>query len=395
MWSRAIHTFFAWGREENLPCTVQKLCHRVVMHQMVQLKWLWRWSDNRPTFSSTSWRKVAGWDKPSAVIILHIIVHFYIAPGYTIVLSLGGVLQLMNFAPTKCIQDVWHFLVRVFWVFRRELQKVHHSGHVASGWQKTMSNDVHIIAVSGNAQLFVTRSVRRSPKPWDMHGIASVEACSWSLGYASLGSQLVLAKRMSAPPVLSLPEVKPSDLDAEAVMNPPPTPVEQEDGPQPVRPAAVAAPPISSVLASDAVAGELETLMEVSAEAGIPLSVGLDVPSAPREPTSTPRQCQPALNPALLQATQGPLYLLLECTSVEVQVMLMRPTSQQSRQESWHSSNTSMILTLCTFRMATLIALNCTSTSLKKKVMKVQQLMLHLTMFSSVCVFLIALLSLN
>ena len=130
---------------------------------------------------------------------------------------------------------------------------------------KTMSNDVHIIAVSGNTQLFVTRSVRRFPKPWDMHGIASVEACPWSLGYASLGSQLVLAKRISAPPVLSLLEVKPSDLDAEAVMNLPPTPVEQEDGPQPVRPAAVAAPPISSVLASDAVAGELETLMEVSA----------------------------------------------------------------------------------------------------------------------------------
>ena len=46
---------------------------------------------------------------------------------------------------------------------------------------KTMSNDVHIIAVSGSTQLFVTRSVRRFPKPWDMDGIASVEACPWSL----------------------------------------------------------------------------------------------------------------------------------------------------------------------------------------------------------------------
>ena len=90
-----------------------------------------------------------------------------------------------------------------------------------------------------------------------MDGIASVEACPWSFGYASLGSQLVLAKRISAPPTLSLPGVKPRDLDAEAVMNVPPTPVEQEDGPQPTRPVAAVAPPVSSVLAPDVFAGEL------------------------------------------------------------------------------------------------------------------------------------------
>ena len=153
---------------------------------------------------------------------------------------------------------------------------------------KTMSNDVHIIAVSGSTQLFVTRSVRRFPKPWNMDGIANVEACPWSFGYASLGSQLVLAKRISAPPILSLPEVKPRDLDAEAVMNLPPTPVEQEDGPQPTRPVAAVAPPVSSVLAPDVFAGELETQMEVSAEAGIPLSVGLEVPSTPMTPAPLP-----------------------------------------------------------------------------------------------------------
>jgi hypothetical protein len=121
-----------------------------------------------------------------------------------------------------------------------------------------------------------------------MDGIASVEACPWSFGYASLGSQLVLAKRISAPPILSLPEVKPRDLDAEAVMNVPPTPVEQEDGPQPTRPVAAVAPPVSSVLAHDVLAGELETQMEVSAEAGIPLSVGLEVPSTPMTPAPLP-----------------------------------------------------------------------------------------------------------
>ena len=153
---------------------------------------------------------------------------------------------------------------------------------------KTMSNDVHIIAVSGSIQLFVTRSVRRFPKPWNMDGIASVEACPWSFGYASLGSQLVLAKRVSAPPILPLPEVKPRDLDAEAVMNVPPTPVEQEDGPQPTRPVAAVVPPVSSVLAPDVFAEELETQMEVSAEAGIPLSVGLEVPSTPMTPAPLP-----------------------------------------------------------------------------------------------------------
>ena len=153
---------------------------------------------------------------------------------------------------------------------------------------KTMSNDVHIIAVSGSIQLFVTRSVRRFPKPWNMDGIASVEACPWSFGYASLGSQLVLAKRVSAPPTLPLPEVKPRDLDAEAVMNVPPTPVEQEDGPQPTRPVAAVVPPVSRVLAPDVFAEELETQMEVSAEAGIPLSVGLEVPSTPMTPAPLP-----------------------------------------------------------------------------------------------------------
>ena len=168
-----------------------------------------------------------------------------------------------------------------------------------------MSNDVHIIAVSGSTQLFVTRSVRRFPKPWNMDGIASVEACPWSFGYASLGSQLVLAKRISAPPILSLPEVKPRDLDAEAVMNVPPTPVEQEDGPQPTRPVAAVAPPVSSVLASDVFAGELETQMEVSAEAGIPLSVGLEVPSTPMTLASLPMTMPSSSEPSSASGHAG------------------------------------------------------------------------------------------
>ena len=87
---------------------------------------------------------------------------------------------------------------------------------------KTSSNDVHIIAVPGHPRLFVTRSVRRFPKPWDGEMVANMEATPWQFGYASHGSQLVLAKRISSPAPLPLPSVPPRDLDAEAVMGVPP-----------------------------------------------------------------------------------------------------------------------------------------------------------------------------
>ena len=74
---------------------------------------------------------------------------------------------------------------------------------------KTMSNDVHILAVPGHPQLFFTRFVRRLPNAWDMQMIAGMEACPWQFGYASLGAQLVLAKRIAAPPIFSLPPAKP------------------------------------------------------------------------------------------------------------------------------------------------------------------------------------------
>ena len=111
---------------------------------------------------------------------------------------------------------------------------------------KTVSNDVHIIAVPGSPQLFVTRSVRRLPKPWDMQMVGEVEASPWQFGYASLGAQLILSKRISAPPILSLPPARPRDLDAEAVMGIPPTPDEVGDeapkSPRVVGPPASAAP---------------------------------------------------------------------------------------------------------------------------------------------------------
>eukprot|EP00435_Cladocopium_sp_Y103_P036339 s2275_g9.t1 len=112
-----------------------------------------------------------------------------------------------------------------------------------------------------------------------MELISGVEACPWSFGYDSLGSQLILAKRFASPPVLFLPDVKARDLDAEAVMNLPPSPVELEDGPQP-RPVAMAAPPVLSSAAPDA--GELDAQMDAPPlRRGSLFAVGLQVPSTP------------------------------------------------------------------------------------------------------------------
>ena len=56
---------------------------------------------------------------------------------------------------------------------------------------KALSNDVHIIAIPGAQQLFVTRNVRRLPASKACNGemIGGVEACPWQFNYASLGSQ--------------------------------------------------------------------------------------------------------------------------------------------------------------------------------------------------------------
>ncbi|CAE7303180.1 unnamed protein product [Symbiodinium sp. CCMP2592] len=68
---------------------------------------------------------------------------------------------------------------------------------------KTCRNDVHIIGTA--AGIFVTRSVRRFANPWDLDLAVSVEKCVWEHGLASLGSQLVLAKRVAPPAPIPVP----------------------------------------------------------------------------------------------------------------------------------------------------------------------------------------------
>ena len=184
---------------------------------------------------------------------------------------------------------------------------------------KTMNNDVHIIAIPGHPQLFVTRSVRRLSTPWDMEMIGGMEVCPWQFGYASLGSQLVLAKRISAPPVLSLPPARPIDVDAEAVKNVPPTPDEgalAPPSPRMVGPPSTAVP----VMTGDA----LDESMEVLAEAGnLPYQVGLGAPVTPVE--SSPMTPVEQAAPSSSASVSGP---------GDVSTSGSRPTATHGRDES-------------------------------------------------------------
>ena len=93
-----------------------------------------------------------------------------------------------------------------------------------------------------------------------------------------MGSQLILAKRISAPPILALPPAKPRDLDAEAVMNVPRTP---DDGASVTpRSPRMVGPPANSAPASSG--ADLDETMGTLAEAGnLPDQVGLGAPSTP------------------------------------------------------------------------------------------------------------------
>ena len=131
---------------------------------------------------------------------------------------------------------------------------------------KTLSNDVHII---------VTRNVRHLPPStaWDGEMIAGVEASPWQFNYTSLGSQLVLAKRIAPPTPFPLTPSPFRDLEAEAVLNVPPTPDER-----PPHVTRVVAPPSNALPVGD-VADEDES-MDVPFE-GIPAELGASVPRTP------------------------------------------------------------------------------------------------------------------
>lgn len=66
---------------------------------------------------------------------------------------------------------------------------------------KTLQNDVHIVAVPAgqSSGLFVTRSIRRTTQRWSLEFAGRIESMPSDFGYAALGSQLVLSKRILPP----------------------------------------------------------------------------------------------------------------------------------------------------------------------------------------------------
>ena len=102
---------------------------------------------------------------------------------------------------------------------------------------KTQNNDAHVISCNGG--LFITRSVRRLPVPWVLSELGNVEISHWECSFATLGSKLMVPKRvlkpapqtaLALPPVRSQPPAsKLSPFyyeEAEMVKYLPPTPME-------------------------------------------------------------------------------------------------------------------------------------------------------------------------
>ena len=163
------------------------------------------------------------------------------------VCSSSRVIQLMNCVLIEHTQDVWLCLEKPFLVSLKQTHKGAPQWTTGVWLGKTLSNDVHIIAIPGAQQLFVTRSVKRLPasKAWNGEMIGGVEACPWQFSYASLGSQFVRAKRIVPPTPSPLASAPVRDFDAEAVVNLPPTPDEREHVPR------LVVPPQGAVLVGD------------------------------------------------------------------------------------------------------------------------------------------------
>ena len=53
--------------------------------------------------------------------------------------------------------------------------------------RQDLNNDAHMIGVPGDGgKVFITRSIRRFPQPWDPQLIADFEACPWQFGLVAL-----------------------------------------------------------------------------------------------------------------------------------------------------------------------------------------------------------------
>ena len=168
--------------------------------------------------------------------------------------------------------------------FLRTTQKAAPSWTKGLWLGKALNNDAHIVGVPPG-RVFVTRSIRRLPNPWDMQLIADFEASSWDFGLAALGPQLVMAKRITGPqPNTPNPlALHANDPEARAVMGIPGTPEQDQASlvlPPRSRPIQNVPPPEAAVVASEA--GDLDAAMAGPMEIPlIPREVQSSVPTTP------------------------------------------------------------------------------------------------------------------
>ena len=159
---------------------------------------------------------------------------------------------------------------------------------------------VRAVKKSCHAALVFSQDVSRN-LGYAMQMVGEVEASHGSLDMLHLEHNSILSKRISAPPILSLPPARPRDFDAEAVM--PPTPDEVGDeAPKSLR---VVGPPAS---AAPALTGQaLDEHMEVSAEAGtLPRQIGLSMPSTLQVPQVV------AMQPCLVLLHEQPMRVMMK-----------------------------------------------------------------------------------
>ena len=76
---------------------------------------------------------------------------------------------------------------------------------------KVASGDMHIVGTSQG--IFLTRSIRRNPVPFNLNRFADLEHYPWEFGLAALGSRLIHNKRVSQPVAFGVGAALPPQLD--------------------------------------------------------------------------------------------------------------------------------------------------------------------------------------
>ena len=77
------------------------------------------------------------------------------------------------------------------------------------------SGDMHIVGTSQG--IFLTRSIRRNPVPFNLNRFVDIEHYPWEFGWAALGSRLIHNKRVSQPVAFGVGAALPPQLDLEAI----------------------------------------------------------------------------------------------------------------------------------------------------------------------------------